>query len=136
MHNQTEVEDSLTGEVIGAAIEVHRQLGPGLMESAYKGCLAQELIHRNMRIQVEAPLPLTYRGVRLEVAYRIDMIVNEELLLELKVVNKVEPVHKAQLLTYLRVSGRQRGLLINFNVPFLKEGIYRLANNYRPMKQG
>lgn len=86
-----------------------------------------------MAIQVEAPLPLTYRGVRLEVAYRVDMIVENELFLELKVVNKLEPVHKAQLLTYLRLSGKQRGLMINFHVPFLREGIQRLVNNYKPV---
>ncbi|MCB1220984.1 MAG: GxxExxY protein [Planctomycetales bacterium] len=133
MHNEIEAHDPLTAEVIGAAIEVHRKLGPGLMESACKSCLAQELIHRNMAIQVEAPLPLTYRGVRLEVAYRVDMIVENELFLELKVVNKLEPVHKAQLLTYLRLSGKQRGLMINFHVPFLREGIQRLVNNYKPV---
>ncbi|MEZ5337942.1 MAG: GxxExxY protein [bacterium] len=133
MQNETEAHDPLSAEVIGAAIEVHRTLGPGLMESTYKSCLAQELIHRNLAIQVEAPLPLTYRGVLLEVAYRVDMIVEHDLLLELKVVNKLEPVHKAQLLTYLRLSGKQRGLLINFHVPFLREGIQRLVNNYKPL---
>lgn len=133
MHNGNRADDELTAKVIGAAIEVLRKLGPGLMKSAYKNCLAQELIHRNMAIQVEAPLPLTYRGVRLEVAYRVDMIVEDELFLELKVVNKLEPVHKAQLLTYLRLSGKQRGLLINFHVPFLREGIQRLVNNYKPV---
>src|SRR5690606_3946450 len=107
----TEVNaDTLTENVIGAAIEVHKRLGPGLLESAYQICMCNELQHRNLRFQTEMELPVEYRGVKLAVGYRVDMIVEEQLLLELKVVNRIEPVHKAQLLTYLRLSGRRRGL--------------------------
>jgi len=125
-------EDALTENVIGAAIEVHKRLGPGLLESTYQICMGQELQHRNLRFAQEIELPVVYRDVKLAVGYRVDMIVEEELLLELKVVNRIEAVHKAQLLTYLRLSEKPRGLLINFNVPFLKEGLHRIVNNYKP----
>ena len=115
----------LTREVIGAAIEVHRHLGPGLLESAYKQCLARELTLRQIPYQCEWPLPLVYKGLRLNCGYRIDILVNNVVAVEIKSVEAIAPVHEAQLLTYMRIGGWQVGLLINFNVLALKTGIRR-----------
>jgi GxxExxY protein len=115
----------LTREIIGAAIEVHRQLGPGLLESAYKQCLARELTLREIPHQCEQPLPLEYKGLRLNCGYRIDILVNNTVVVETKSVEAIAPVHEAQLLTYMRIGGWQVGLLINFNVLALRTGIRR-----------
>ncbi len=120
-------EAALTEQVIGAAIEVHRHLGPGLLESAYLKCLARELRLREILFQTEVTLPVEYKGLRLESGFRIDVLVAEKVIIEVKSVEKIEPVHEAQLLTYLRLSGCPVGLLINFNVPVLKSGIIRRA---------
>ncbi len=119
--------DPLTDAVIGAAIEVHKALGPGLLESAYAECLAFELKLRGLSVTREVPLPLIYKDVRLECGYVLDIVVNNELVLELKAVEKLAPVHEAQLLSYLRISGKRKGLLINFHVPVVKDGIKRMV---------
>ena len=117
--------NEITREVIGAAIEVHRHLGPGLLESAYHECLARELIVRGVPFQRERPLPLEYKGIRLECGYRIDLLVASLVVVEVKAIEAIAPVHEAQLLTYLRLGGWHLGLLINFNVVLLKNGICR-----------
>jgi len=115
----------LTKEIIGAAIEVHRHLGSGLLESAYKQCLARELTLREIPYQCEWPLPLEYKGLRLNCGYRVDILVNDIVVVETKAVEAIAPVHEAQLLTYMRIGGWQVGLLINFNVLALRTGIRR-----------
>ena len=115
----------LTREIIGAAIEVHRHLGPGLLESAYQQCIARELTLRQIPHQCEWPLPLEYKGLRLNCGYRIDILVNNTVVVETKSVEAIAPVHEAQLMTYMRIGGWQVGLLINFNVLKLKTGIRR-----------
>ena len=117
--------NELTHEIIGAAIEVHRALGPGLLESAYEACLCRELSLRGIDFQRELPLPVQYKGVRLDCGYRIDVLVAELVVVEIKTVEAIAPVHDAQLLTYLRLGGWKVGLLINFNVAVLKYGIHR-----------
>ena len=134
MHMQD--DNSLTGEIIGAAIEVHRELGPGLLESAYEECLCHELSLRRVGFQRQVPLPVLYKGVRLDCGYRIDLLVDDRIVVELKTVDKVLPVHEAQLVTYLKLYHRQIGLLMNFNVPVLKDGIKRMVNNYQPARPG
>jgi len=115
----------ITGDVIGAAIEVHRSLGPGLLESAYQECLARELVLRQIPFERQRPLPLEYKGIRLECGYRIDLLVAGAVVVEIKSVEAIAPVHEAQLITYLRLGGWKVGLLINFNVVVLKNGICR-----------
>jgi GxxExxY protein len=116
-----------TRRVIGLAIDVHRQLGPGLMESAYEACLAYELEYAGIAHKRQIALPLVYKTVRLDCGYRMDFVVEPDLVLEIKAVEKVLPIHKAQLLTYLRVSGHPIGLLINFNSVVLKDGLHRMV---------
>lgn len=115
----------LTREIIGSAIEVHRTLGPGLLESAYRRCLAHELFLRGISFDYERPLPLEYKGVRLKKGYRIDLLVEKQVVVETKSLEAIAPVHEAQLLTYLRLGKWPVGLLINFNVVVLKSGIRR-----------
>lgn len=121
---------ALTGQVIQAAIEVHSLLGPGLLERAYLSCLTHELRIRGLGIEVEVPLPLIYKGLALGAAYRLDLVVERELIVEMKTVRQLHPIHEAQLLSYLRLSGLRVGLLINFHVPLLRDGIRRLVNGY------
>ncbi len=123
--------DDLTRQVIGAAIEVHRSMGPGLLESVYEECLSAELDHRRLAFQRQVPIALEYRGRSLGSDLRIDLIVRGQLVLELKAVEKILPIHEAQLLTYLRLTRKNLGLLINFNVPTLKEGVKRMVNGRR-----
>ncbi len=118
-------EQALTSEIIAAAIEVHRALGPGLLESAYQACLCHELELRNIAFRQQVLLPLSYKGIELDCGYRIDLIVGNRVVIELKSVQDILPVHEAQLLTYLHLAGLRVGLLINFNVPVLKHGIRR-----------
>ena len=120
----------LTYEVIGAAIEIHRKLGPGLLESAYRKCLCRELFLRGIRFKNEHPLPLEYKGIRLECGYRVDILVDGLVVVEVKSVEALAPIHDAQLLTYLRLGGWRLGLLINFNVEILKNGIHRKILGY------
>ena len=118
--------NDITGQVIGAAIEVHKTLGPGLLESAYEECLCHELSLRKIHYKRQHHLPLQYKTIKLDCGYRVDLIVEDLVILELKSVEKFEGIHEAQLLTYLKLTGLKVGLLINFNVPILKEGIKRL----------
>jgi len=117
----------LTGRIIGAAISVHRELGPGLLESAYEDCLAFEMHAIGMRFVRQMDLPVVYRTHRLDCGYRLDFVVEDAVILELKSVEKLAPIHEAQLMTYLRLSRKTVGLLINFNVPVLKDGVVRRA---------
>ena len=121
----------LSNRVIGACIEIHRQLGPGLLESVYEECLCHELGLQGIRFSRQRPLPVVYKGIRLEGGYRLDVLVENSLVLELKAVDALLPVHEAQLLTYLKLSGLPLGLLLNFNVPVLKQGIKRIANHFQ-----
>ncbi|HEX5513015.1 MAG TPA: GxxExxY protein [Gammaproteobacteria bacterium] len=116
----------LSGSIIAAAIDVHRHLGPGLLESAYEAALCHELHRRDIPFQRQQPLPVIYKGPALECAYRLDLVVAEKLIVEIKAVEQLLPIHKAQLLTYLKLSGKRLGLLINFQVPVLRDGIKRL----------
>ena len=120
-------EQALTREIIGAAIEVHRALGPGLLESAYHACLSRELTLRGLQFEPEKPLRIEYKGVKVNCGYRIDFLVDSKVVVELKSVANIHPVHEAQLLTYLKLTGCRVGLLINFNVPVLKDGIKRMV---------
>ena len=121
--------NNVTSGIIGAAIDVHRALGPGLLESAYEACLAYELIQREMKVEQQKPLPLIYRDVQLDCGYRIDLLVDDAVILEIKSVGSLAPIHQAQLLSYLKLSGCEVGLLINFNVKLLKQGIVRMVNS-------
>ncbi len=120
--------NKVTEEIIGAAIEVHRTLGPGLLESAYEACLFHELVLRGFQVDRQKALPILYKGVKVDAGYRLDLLVNDLVIVELKSVEKLAPIHTAQLLSYLRLSEKKVGLLINFNVKLLKYGIKRLAN--------
>jgi GxxExxY protein len=121
--------NELTGKIIGAAIEVHQVLGPGLLESAYKSCLTRELADRGLEIERERALPLIYRGRPMGIGYRLDLLVENRVIIEVKSVDRLEPVHTAQLLSYLRLADRRVGLLFNFNVKWLVEhGLRRVAN--------
>lgn len=122
--------NKLTEAIIGAAIEVHKQVGPGLLESAYQKCLCRELQLRNVAFECEKPLPLTYKGVALDCGYRLDLVVEGAVVVEIKSVDSIEAIHEAQLITYLKLTGLKVGLLINFNVPFLKDGVKRRVLNY------
>jgi len=120
--------NEITARVIGAAIEVHIALGPGLLESAYEECLSQELQLRGISFERQKPLPVEYKGARLDCGYRLDMVVEDRVILELKACDSIEEIHKAQILTYLRLSGLKLGLILNFNVPVMKEGIVGVVN--------
>ena len=122
--------DPLTEGIIAAAIEVHRALGPGLLESAYEECLSIELQSRGYQIRRQVALPLVYKGHQIDTAYRIDMLVNNSVVLELKAIERILPVHEAQLTSYLRMSGYTLGLLINFHSPILYKDIRRRVNNH------
>ena len=118
--------NDLSGQIIGAAIEVHKSLGPGLLESIYEECLCIELRKRDLSFVQQKEIDIEYKGVKLESKYRIDIIVNNMIIVELKSCDELAPIHEAQLLTYLKLTGLEVGLLINFNVPILKEGIKRM----------
>ncbi|HEV7427453.1 MAG TPA: GxxExxY protein [Thermoanaerobaculia bacterium] len=115
-----------TGDVIGAAIEVHRALGPGLLESAYEECLCRELTLRQMPFARQVPLPVEYKGVKVDCSYRLDLLVASSIVVEIKTVSALEPIHSAQLLTYMKLGPWRFGLLMNFNVPVLRAGIRRM----------
>ena len=117
--------NEITGQIIGAAIEVHRAVGPGLLESAYEACLCHELTLRRVAFERQKPLPVEYKGVKLDCGYRLDLFVEGTVVVEIKAVETIQPIHEAQLLTYLKLGGWKLGLLINFNVPALKDGIRR-----------
>ncbi len=119
------LEEDLTGEIIGAAMSVHRELGPGLLESAYQVSMCHELTSRGIPFRSQVEIPVEYKGVRLDCGYRIDLLVDGRVVVELKSIERFQPVHEAQLITYLRLSRAHVGLLINFNVPVLRRGIVR-----------
>jgi GxxExxY protein len=121
--------DEVAKDIVDAALKVHRALGPGLLESAYQACLAHELRRRERRVECEVALPLEFEGVLIEVGYRIDMRIDHLVLVENKTVEKILPIHLAQLLTYLKLSGLSLGLIINWNVIFLKDGLRRVVRN-------
>lgn len=129
-----------TGPIIEAAMRVHSVLGPGLLESTYETCLAHELRKRGLAVRVQVPVPLVYDGIELEVAYRLDLLVDDEIIVEVKGVTQLHPVHEAQLLTYLRLSHRRVGLLLNFHSLHLRNGIKRMVNGWehgaRPLTIG
>jgi len=117
-----------TESIIGASIEVHRALGPGLLESAYETCLVFELTGRGLKVDQQKPLPVLYCDVKLDCGYRLDLLVEDMVIVEVKAVDRLAPIHQAQLLSYLKLSGCKVGLLINFNVKVLKQGIWRVVN--------
>ncbi len=119
-------KDPVTGEIIAAAIEVHKALGPGLLESAYQACLEQELSDRGVPFASQVELPVEYKGRRIACGYKLDLVIRDRVVVELKAVDELAPIHEAQLLTYLRLSRLDRGLLLNFNAPYLRNGIKRL----------
>jgi GxxExxY protein len=118
--------DLLTEKIIGFAIEVHRQLGPGLLESAYEECLCYELKQSGIQFRRQVALPVVYKAVRLDCGYRMDIVVDQQVIIELKTVERLLPIHEAQMLTYMKLSGIRTGLLLNFNSAVLKDGIRRL----------
>ena len=120
--------NSITSAIIAAGIEVHRRLGPGLLESAYQACLVFELRQRGLQVEVEKALPLVYKGVRLDCGYRLDLVVNGKVIVDVKSVEELAPIHDAQLITYLRLANCPVGLLLNFNVPVMRQGIRRKVN--------
>ena len=122
--------NSITETIIGDAIKVHRALGPGLLESAYEACLAFELVEAGLKVEQEKNLPVVYRQIKLDCGYRLDLLVEDKVIIELKSVEKLLPIHKAQLMSYLRLSGNKVGLLINFNVEILKNGIQRVVLDF------
>ena len=122
--------EALSEQVIGAAIEVHRELGPGLLESTYEKCLVQELLLLGIKAERQKLLPIHYKGLEIDEAYRMDIVVEDRMILELKMVDSLNNVHLAQLLTYLKLSGYSLGYLLNFNVTLMKDGIRRVVNNF------
>jgi GxxExxY protein len=121
------ISEELTEQIIGAAIEVHKSLGQGLLESAYEEGLCHELGLRGLKLERQKPIPLKYKGIKLDCGYRIDILIENKVIIELKTVEKIMPVHEAQLLTYLRLANIKVGLIMNFYVPVLKDGIRRMA---------
>ncbi|MFH1896741.1 MAG: GxxExxY protein [Candidatus Desantisbacteria bacterium] len=122
--------NQITEKIIGAAIEIHRTLGPGLLESAYEECLCYELSMAGLHFRRQVELPVIYKGIKLDCGYRMDILIEEKVVAELKTVEKLLPIHEAQLLTYLKMMDKRIGLLINFNVSVLKDGIKRIAHNF------
>ena len=122
--------NSITEGVIGAAIAVHRALGPGLLESAYEACLAFELRERGLKVEQQKQLPVVYRKVNLDCGYRLDLVVEDAVVVEIKAVEHLAPIHEAQLLSYLRLADKRVGLLINFHVKVLKDGVRRIVNDF------
>lgn len=127
---ETQSFREVTERVIGGCIQIHKQLGPGLLESAYEECLCYELSDLGIRFERQKPLPVKYKSVNLDCGYRLDLVIEDRIILELKAVEHLMPILEAQLLIYLKLSGLMLGLLINFNVPVLKNGIKRIANNF------
>ena len=123
------IENEISKEIVDAALRVHKQLGPGLLESAYEECLTYELKQRKLLVERQKALPLVYEDVKLEVGYRVDLLIEKKVIIEIKSVEALNDVHLAQILTYLKLSGCKLGLLINFNVALIKQGIRRVVNN-------
>lgn len=127
--NRTEYNE-LCSEVIGSAIEVHKELGPGLLETVYEACMISELKERGLKVESQVSLPLYYKGQKLDKEFRIDLLIEDKVIVELKAVEELKDIHEVQLMTYLRLSNKKLGLLINFNVPVLTKGIRRRINGY------
>jgi len=123
--------NQLSSKIIGAAIQVHKALGPGLLESAYEECICYELSYQGFSFERQKPLAINYKGIKLDCGYRLDIVVENAIILELKSCEKIEPIHKAQLLTYLKLSGLNLGLILNFNVPVMRDGIVRIVNELK-----
>jgi len=126
-------ENLLTGKIIGCAIEVHKELGPGLLESAYEQCRCHELALQGVAFERQVPVPVIYKGIKLDCGYLMDLVVEGQILVELKTVEKILPIHEAQLLTYLKLYHRPVGLLVNFNVPVFKTGVKRIVNQFQEL---
>jgi len=122
--------DQISHGIIGAAIEVHRHLGPGLLESAYEACLVFEIKRLGMKVEEQKPLAVVYKEVKLDCGYRLDLVVEDEIIVEIKAIEKLLPIHDAQLLSYLRLTRKKVGLLMNFHVPVLKDGLKRIVNDF------
>ena len=122
--------NEITGMIIDVAIDIHRRLGPGLLESVYQAILMHELKNRGLRVESEVPFPVEWDGIKLDLGFRADLVVEDKIVVELKSVEKTAPVHRKQVLTYLKVSGARIGLLLNFGEVLLKDGIHRLVNNF------
>lgn len=122
--------NDLTEKIIGCAIEVHRAIGPGLLESAYEECLCFELAQAGIRFERQVPLPVSYKGIQLDCGYRIDIVVEGVVIIEIKAVERIIPVHEAQLLSYLKLYDKPVGLLLNFHAPRLRDGLKRIVNNF------
>lgn len=122
--------DSITRRIIGAAIEVHRRLGPGLLESAYEACMAHELRQIGFKVEQQKTLPVTYKDVKLDCGYRLDLVVEDPVIVDIKALERLAPIHDAQSLSYLRISNKRVGLIINFHVRLLKSGLKRIVNEY------
>ena len=122
--------NKVTEAIISVAVDVHRALGPGLLESACEACMVYDLAKAGLKVEQQKPLPIVYRGIKLECAYRLDLMIDNEVIVEIKSVKKLLPIHQAQLLSYLKLSECKVGLLINFNVKMLKNGIKRVVNNF------
>ena len=123
--------DSIASQIVDSAFKIHNELGPGLLESAYEACLEHELTKRGFSVERQKPQPVTYDGIVIDAGYRIDLLVNDQVIIELKAVTELAPIHQAQLTTYLKLSRKSLGLLINFNVPLIKNGIRRIANQFQ-----
>lgn len=122
--------NNLTEKIIGVAINVHRELGPGLLESAYESCVLYDLTEAGLKVEQQKPLPIIYRGVKLECGYRLDLLIEDEVIVEIKSIEKLLPIHQAQLMSYLKLANKRVGLLINFNVTVLKRGLQRAVNEF------
>ncbi len=127
--NQSKIENKIATAILDQAFKVHTELGPGLLESVYEKCLQYELIEAGYEAQTQVPVPMNYKNIRFEAGFRIDLLVNNSVLVEIKSIENLAPVHFAQTLTYLKMKNLKLGLLINFNTKFLKHGIHRLVNN-------
>jgi GxxExxY protein len=123
--------NELSSKIIGAAIEVHKKLGPGLLESVYEECVCHELSLRGISFERQKPLPVVYKGKKLDCGYRLDIVIEKAIIVEMKSCEKIEPIHRAQLLTYLKLSGLNLGLLLNFNTPVMRDGIVRIVNELK-----
>ena len=122
--------NELTGAIIGAAIEVHRNLGPGLLESAYESCLLWELRQKDLKVETQVPVPIRYKGIQLDAGYRIDLLVQDKIIVEMKAIDKIQPIHTAQVLTYLKMTNLKMALILNFNVGLMRSGIKRIINDF------
>ena len=122
--------NEITGKIIELSIKVHKSLGPGMLEGAYEICLTHELVKHGFKVERQKKLPIVYDGIRLDAGYRLDLLVNDAVIVEVKAVERIHPVHEAQLLSYLRMTDRKLGLVINFNMKMLRDGVKRVVNNF------